>query len=373
MGRRWGKTILGGAISLATASQGGSVAWIVPTYKNGRALWRFAENAVAPLRKAKLASVNRTERTIEFINGGVFGIHSADNEDSVRGESFNLVILDEAARISETAWTSAIQPTLADLDGDAILISTPRGRNWFWQEYQRGINDGVHQKSWTAPSSANPNKRIQKAAERAKERVNELTYRQEWLGEFVDAEGLVFRRVQEAAVLDPQEPQAGRQYVAGVDVASSVDFTVVSVLDVESKEQVFMDRFNRVDYPVLIDRLESVYHRYSLTSMVVEANSIGRPVIDELVTRGLNIVPFTTTSATKQAIIQSLQSAFENGQIQVLNDPVLIGELLSFESKRNASGSFSYSAPSGMHDDCVMSLAIAWHGLSGSQVILWMD
>jgi phage terminase large subunit-like protein len=373
MGRRWGKTVLGGAISLATAAKGGSVAWIVPTYKNGRSLWRFAENAVAPLRKAKLASVNRTERTIEFVNGGVFGIHSADNEDSVRGENFNLVILDEAARISETAWTSAIQPTLADLDGDAILISTPRGRNWFWQEFQRGIGDGVYQMSWTAPSKANPNKRIQEAAERAKGRVNELTYRQEWLGEFVDAEGSVFRRIDEAAVLSPREPENGRQYVAGVDVASSVDFTVVSVLDAESKEMVYLDRFNRVDYPVLIDRLESVYHRYHLTSMVVESNSIGRPVIDELVSRGLAIIAFTTTSATKQSIVQGLQAAFENAQIKIVNDPVLVGELLSFESKRNPSGGFSYSAPAGMHDDCVMSLAIAWHGLSGSQVILWMD
>ena len=148
-----------------------------------------------------------------------------------------------------------------------------------------------------------------------------------------------------------------------MDVASSVDYTVVTVLDVESKEMVYLDRFNRVDYPVLIDRLESVYHRYHLTSMVVESNSIGRPVIDELVTRGLNIVPFTTTSATKQAIIQNLQAAFENGQILVLDEPVLIGELLSFESKRNPSGGFSYSAPDGMHDDCVMSLAIAWSGM----------
>ena len=129
----------------------------------------------------------------------------------------------------------------------------------------------------------------------------------------------------------------------------------------------YMDRFNRVDYPVLIDRLESVYHRYNLTSMTVEANSIGRPVIDELVTRGLVIVPFTTTSATKQAIIQSLQAAFENAQIKVLNNPVLIGELLSFESKRAPSGSFTYSAPDGMHDDCVMSLAIAWNGLSADR------
>ena len=200
-----------------------------------------------------------------------------------------------------------------------------------------------------------------------------MIFRQEYLAEFIDDSGGVFRRVQEAAVLEPKEYEQGRQYVAGVDVAASVDFTVVTVLDAETKEMVYLDRFNRVDYPVLIDRLEAVYKRYHLTSMVVESNSIGRPVIDELVARGLNIVPFTTTSATKQAIIQNLQAAFENGQILVLNDQILVGELLSFESKRNASGGFSYSAPDGMHDDCVLSLAIAWHGATSAGVILWMD
>jgi phage terminase large subunit-like protein len=180
----------------------------------------------------------------------------------------------------------------------------------------------------------------------------------------VDESGSVFRRVQEAAVLQPSEPDPKRQYIAGVDVASSVDYTVITVLDVESLDMVHLDRFNRVDYPVLIDRLDAIYKRYNLTSMVVESNSIGRPVIDELVRRGLTIIPFVTTSATKQAIIQALQSAFENGQIRVLNDTVLIGELLSFESKRNASGSFSYSAPDGMHDDTVMSLAIAWDAIN---------
>jgi len=253
-----------------------------------------------------------------------------------------------------------------------LFISTPKGRNWLWEIYQRGVSGEEGWQSWTFPTSSNPFI-AKEEIEAAKRDLPEIIYRQEYLAEFIESDGGVFRRVQEAAILEPQEPQAGRQYVAGVDVAASVDFTVVSVLDAESKEQVFMDRFNRVDYPVLIDRLESVYHRYHLTSMVVESNSIGRPVIDELVTRGLNIVPFTTTSATKQAIIQSLQSAFENGLIRVLDEPVLIGELLSFESKRNASGSFSYSAPDGMHDDCVMSLAIAWHGVSDRGVVLWMD
>lgn len=363
---------MGGALSLGTASQGGKVAWIVPIYKNGRSLWRWAENTCAPLKRTGEAMVNKSERTIDFpTTGGYLGIYSSDNEDSIRGESFDLAILDEAARISETAWTDAIQPTLADTDGDAILISTPRGRNWFWNEYQRGLADKVMQASWTAPSSANPNHNIQRAAILAKSRVPELTYRQEWMGEFVDAGGAVFRRVQEAAILLPLDnPQEGRQYICGVDVAASIDYTVVTVLDVSSKQMVYMDRFNRVDYNVLIDRLAALYKRWNITTMKIEANSIGQPVIDALVGRGIMVIPFMTTQATKQVIIQNLQAAFENGEIKILNDPILLGELLSFEAQRNASGSFSYSAPEGMHDDCVMSLAFAWDAVMGGQFVL---
>lgn len=367
MGRRWGKTLMGGALSLGTASQGGQVAWIVPIYKNGRALWRWCERAVLPLVYSKKASVNQSERMIEFANGGFMGIYSADNEDAIRNEAFNLVILDEAARISETAWSDAIMPTLADANGDAILISTPRGRNWFWNEYQRGLSDGKLQASWTAPSHDNPLPNIQKAAKLAKERVSDLTFRQEWLGEFVDFEGSVFRRIQEAATSELiTEPVKDHQYIAGVDVASSVDYTVISVMDVAEKRLVYMDRFNRVDYNVLEDRLQACYDTFKLDAMTIEANSIGQPVIDSLSNRDMNIIPFTTTNATKQEIIMQLQSAFEHGEIKILNNPVLIGELLSFESKRNASGSFSYSAPEGQHDDCVMSLAIAWYGLANS-------
>jgi hypothetical protein len=197
------------------------------------------------------------------------------------------------------------------------------------------------------------------------EALPEIIYRQEVLAEFVDSEGAVFRRVQEAAYVERIEaPIEGRTYTAGVDVAASVDYTVVCILDGGSKELVYMDRFNRVDYPTLEDRLEAVYKRFGLSSMTIEVNSIGQGVIDHLTGRGMSIIPFQTTNATKQAAITSLQAAFEHSEIGIINDPVLIGELLSFESKRNPSGSFSYSAPEGMHDDCVMSLAIAWHGVS---------
>jgi len=358
-GRRWGKTRLGVNECLDAASKGGRAWWVSPSYKTSEVGWRPLRQIA---RKIPNAEIRLADRMITLPGGGFVAVRSADNPDSLRGEGLDYVVMDECAFMQKEAWTEAIRPALSDRLGKALFISTPKGRNWFWENYQRGARQEDGWQSWTYPTESNPF--IDKGEiEAAKRDLPEIIFRQEYLAEFVDESGSVFRRVQEAATLEPREPDPKRNYIAGVDVAASVDYTVVSVFDVEAREMVYMDRFNRVDYPVLIDRLEAIYNRYHMTSMTVESNSIGRPVIDELVSRGLNIVPFTTTSATKQSIIQALQSAFENAQIKVLNDPVLIGELLSFEAKRNASGSFSYSAPDGMHDDTVMSLAIACNGM----------
>ena len=362
-GRRWGKTRLGVNECLDAASKGGRAWWVSPSYKTSEVGWRPLRQIA---RKIPNAEVRLVDRMVTLPGGGFVAVRSADNPDSLRGEGLDFVVMDECAFMQREAWTEAIRPALSDRLGKALFISTPKGRNWFWESYQRGINGEEGWQSWTFPTVNNPYIQASEV-EAAKRDLPEIIYRQEYLAEFVDDQGGVFRRVQEAAVLSPRDPEKGRQYVAGVDVAASVDYTVVTVMDAESKEMVYLDRFNRVDYPVLINRLESVYHRYNMTSMVVESNSIGRPVIDELVNRGLAIIPFTTTSATKQSIIQQLQAAFENAQIKIVNNPVLVGELLSFESKRNPSGGFSYSAPDGMHDDCVMSLAFAWNAISADR------
>jgi phage terminase large subunit-like protein len=144
-------------------------------------------------------------------------------------------------------------------------------------------------------------------------------------------------------------------------------------MDVTAGEMAYMDRFNRVDYSVLEDRLEATYNRFNLDMMTIEDNSIGQGVIDHLRNRGLAINTFTTTNATKHAAITGLQSAFEHGRIKILNDPVLIGELQAFEAKRNSSGTFSYSAPESMHDDCVMALAIAWQGMENTGGVILFE
>lgn len=358
-GRRFGKTRLGAALCIMTAGKGGRAWWIAPTYKVSEVGWRLIRRLAAQVPGAV---IRQGDRVVLFTNGGEVAVRSADNPDSLRGEGLDFVVFDECAFIQEAAWVEAVRPALADRLGRALFISTPKGHNWFWRLWQRCIDDKDHEwRGWQLPTADNPYIATTEI-DAARAGLPERIFRQEFMAEFLDDAGGVFRRVMEAAVLSPQAPKPGRAYVAGVDIANEADFTVISIFDATERAQVHLDRFNRVGYVALEDRIAAAYQRWGLQTIVIEDNSIGQPVIDHLRRRGLRIVPFHTSTVTKMPLIQALQSAFEHDAIRILNDPVQINELQAYESKRNASG-YSYSAPEGLHDDTVMAMAFAWHAL----------
>lgn len=364
MGRRWGKTILGGVLALASAANGGRVAWIVPAYKNGRPLWRWAEQLVRPLAAAGEAVINKSERTIEFPRvGGFVGIYSTDDQgDALRGEAFHLVIVDEAAKVPEQAWTDAIQPTLADFGGRALLISTPRGRNWFWREWMRG-QDETQEQVWsaTAPSSANPNPQIQRAARLARERVSERTYQQEWLAEFVDDAGGVFRNVHDCvrgALLAGPEHVTER-YVMGVDLAKYQDWTVCVVMSMRDNAVVAFDRFHQADWNLQKRRIRELATRWNEALTYIDATGLGDPIYDDLRAAGMRIQPYKLTSASKQALIDNAVLLVEQRQVSYPPIQVLMSELEAYEYERTPAGTLRMNAPQGAHDDCVIAFALA--------------
>ena len=363
-GRRFGKDVYMMNKLVQPALAGHPVGWGAPTYKMLTENWREVNNLIAPIIERR----DTQEHRLELKTKGVIDFWSLDNPEMIRGRKYKRFIVNEAGLVSNLLdiWNFIIRPTLIDLSGDGILGGTPKGRNGFWQMYQWGT-DKLNPDWFCCQHTSYENPYIPRSE--LDEMVVTLPERvidQEIKALFTEDAGGIFRRVMEAATaIEIAQAQEGRQYIAGVDVATMVDFTVVSVLDVADKEMVYQDRFNRVDYNVLEDRLEAIYRRFNLDAMTIEANSIGQPVIDAMVQRGLSIIPFTTTSTTKQAAIQTLQAAFEHSQIKILPDPVLIGELQAFEGERAPSGSWKYGAPSGLHDDCVMALAIAWQGIAG--------
>ncbi len=318
-------------------------------------------------RVTRRLRINRTDRTIEFPGGGWLGIYTADNPVGILGEAFDLVIVEEAARVAEDVWSETIMPTLADRDGRAMLISTPRGRNWFWREYQAGLADGKIQASFTAPSNANPMPQIKKAFELAKTRVSERTFRQEWEAQFLDDGGGVFRRVQEAATIPHViEPIEGHQYVIGADWGRTNDATWFAVIDITTKQNVYNDRMIDTDYQLQRTRLQALQQRYNGAPVLAEYNSIGGPQIEALQNMGVTVYAFTTTNTTKAELIDALALAFEQGDLQIVNDPILVGELQAYEGKRQPSGLVIYGAPAGMHDDGVIALALAWWSTRGT-------
>lgn len=364
-GRRFGKSRLGALMCISMAAQGKRAWWIAPSYPMAAIGWRMLKRLALQIPGV---AVREMDRQIALPSGGSVQVRSADNPDSLRGDGLDFVVLDECAFIKEDAWMEALRPALADRQGRALFISTPKGRNWFWRLWQQA--DDAEWQAWRFTSYDNP---YIKASEidAARRSLPERVFQQEFMAEFLEDGGGVFRRVLDAVLAAPQEKaQHGHEYVIGVDWGKSSDFTVLTVVDATTGEVCCMDRFNQIDYAVQVGRLQALTERFNPYSVIVERNSIGEPLIEQLVRMGLPVQPFQTTNATKAQAIDALSLAFERGEIRIIDDAMLIAELQAYEMERLSSGLLRYSAPDGMHDDCVMSLALAWQGREQSGSLL---
>jgi hypothetical protein len=314
---------------------------------------------------------NAQQHRLELLTGGVVDMWSLDTPDVARGRKYARVVVDEAAMIKHLgeAWQAILRPTLADLRGDMWALSTPKGRNTFWQMWAWGQDPGQPEwRSWQMPTAANPYIAASEI-EAMRRDMPERTFAQEVLATFLEDAGGVFRNVQAAASAAGQAgPIAGHQYVVGVDWAKSHDFTVFATLDLTLNEMASLERFNQIDYEIQVGRLQALVDRFRPQALVVERNSIGEPLIERLSRMGMPVQPFLTTNSTKAAVIEGLALALERQELAILDDGQLVAELQAYEQERLPSGLWRFGAPEGMHDDCVMALALAWYGAGRGSV-----
>jgi len=345
-----------------TAAYGGRAAWIVPAFRNGYPLWRWLEQTLADVKQSNAVVMNRSNRTVEFANGGFLGLYSAsDDADSVRGDAFDLAVIDEASRVSEVAYTDSIQPSLADRGGRALLISTPAGRNWFYREWLVGQRDDQdYVRSFQAPSTANPMPQIQKAASMARERVSDRTFRQEWLAEFVDDAGGVFHHPRSCVKGQLQTTATlPHQYIIGLDVAKYNDYTVAIVVDTVDRHVVAFERFHQEDYILQMRRILKMVNTWNNAIVWMDSTGVGDPIYDMLAREHIRINGYKFTNSSKKELIENAVLMIENRAISYPNIPILIDELEAYQYERSPSGMLKMNAPSGMHDDCVIALALA--------------
>jgi hypothetical protein len=341
-GRRFGKSELSQILIIKEALKGGNVAYITPTYGLAQVFFERLTK-VLPFKSniSKLKIYCPNEGSIEFFTG--------ERLDNLRGRKFHLVIVDEAAFIPdlEDGWNNSIRPTLTDYEGKAVFLSTPRGKNFFYSLFMKqGENDW---QSFKFSTYDNPHINPREIDE-ARIQLPEVVFEQEYMANPSENSANPFGNAFIKRCVKPISAQPIVCY--GIDLAKSVDYTVIIGLDKDGNVAYF-DRF-QMDW----HNTKETIKRLPPAPIVVDSTGVGDPILEDLLREGVNIEGLKFTSQSKQQLMEGLASAIQQGRIG-FPEGVIVDELDVFEYQFTAHG-VRYSAPSGFHDDTVMALALAW-------------
>ncbi len=351
-GRRWGKTKMGQGIVMECALDGGDAGWFVPSYKYFKMVWRALTQSLGPA----ITDKDKQEGFIELSTGGTIEVWSLhNNEDAGRSRAYDVAVIDEAAYCGtlREAWQSAIRPTLTDRRGKAWFLSTPHGYEYFHELFERGQGEDADWASWRMGTVTNPYISADEI-EAARQELPEVVFEQEYLGIPAPDGGNPFGIEDIKACTG--ELSDGEPLVYGVDLAKSIDYTVVIGLDAGGSVCSF-DRWHKRSWDETTKRVgEIVGGRPAL----VDSTGVGDPIVESLERDRPAIEGFKFTNTSKQQIMEGLSVAIQQRRI-TFPDGDIPRELRTFRYELTPGGRVRYAAPEGLHDDCVCALALAVH------------
>lgn len=182
--RRGGKTVLA-ILKLIDAALRhpvglGRFAYIAPQLKQAKGIaWDYLKLYA---RKVPGTIINESELWVKFPNGAQVRLFGADNPDSIRGFYFDGVVLDEVAQMPLNLWAEIILPALADHQGWALFIGTPKGINLFSDIYDKAlVNPEWFAKIYTVYDTHAIN---DEEVERNRQNMSENQFKQEMLCDF---------------------------------------------------------------------------------------------------------------------------------------------------------------------------------------------
>lgn len=288
---------------------------------------------------------------------------SADVPESVQGHTFSALIIDEAQNIPDAVW-ELIFPTLGVRGAVVRAFGTPDitpEQTWYKSLFFLGQDpDEKNVHSFTLSAYDNPWMDLEDI-KRAKDTLPDRTFRQLYLGEWVDLGGSVFPNPEKALLETPAPPYTqGIRYVLALDFAVHEDYNVAIVAERSTRTVVHLERWNKTDPVKTYDRMVSIWEDWGKPYVIADASGFGGDAfIAELRERGVyGIRGFKFTSRNKLELVQRLQSAIEHRRLTYHNFPALIRELKAYVYKTTPSGRLSAEAASGFHDDCVSALLL---------------
>ena len=351
-----------------------------PTLKQGKNIYKSIINAISGCGIIK--SKNATDLFITLINGSSISIKSAEQKESLRGETCTgILCIDECAYISSEVY-NIVKPWCDFHKAVTLMVSTPFVKSgFFWEYYNHGLNreyncvsiDWSDEKYQDDMDFILPPSKL----EEYKKLLPKNVFLTDYLGIFIDDDGTVFTDFKKC--INKNEIKDSDKLYLGIDWAAGVesDDTVIVAFNQYGK-QVYLDYFNKLTPTQQIDRIEKFIVQYKNQIVVVqtELNSLGTPLTDFLKNRSQlktiinKFVGFNTTNQSKNAIVQNLQLAFEQKEIEILEDEKQSRELATYTAEYNAkTRNVSYNAPNGLHDDICIAMMLAYDAYKNGKIM----
>jgi hypothetical protein len=322
--------------------------WIAPVYGQAKIAFRRVKKMFP---RTEYES-NESELRITFLNGASWWFKSAEKPDNLFGEDVRSAVIDEASRLREDAWF-AVRSTLTATRGPIRCIGNVKGRkNWFYKlsrQAQAGAAD-MHYAKLTAYDAIAGGVLDKAEIEDAKRTLPDHIFRELYLAEPSDDGGNPFGL---SAIEDCIGPMSKDKPVAwGWDLAKSHDWTVGVALDASGQVCRFV-RFQRpweeTTKAILAETDAFAY---------VDSTGVGDPIVETLQRTGKGwFEGWRFSSGSKQQLMEGLALAIQRGSV-IIPEGVIAQELRDFEFVHSRTG-VKYSAPAGLHDDCVCALALA--------------
>ena len=381
-GRRWGKTVLAAKIFVQKSrAQKQMLWWVAPTYrivKRGYAevLRQLPDGVLAKPAPPDTNFDAGRPNILHFKNGTVMEFYSAERPEGMLGAAVDFAVLDEAALMKPNIWNQIVSPTLIDHQGGALMISTPRGRNWFYKVWIKGQarEDGLWE-SWTFTTQDNPTLPPGEADRMAAD-MPQLEADQEIYAKWLAAGSSVFLlddyayqrdfRVLPSGLIEGFSPK-DHFVVLGIDLARTNDWTVIYGARASDRKNVFFERWQGVAWEEQRRRIKRAVRTLRKagatgTLLMVDEGNAGSVIVEDLQEAGYDVigVNFTTHKAN---MVRLLANDLQRGRAYVLDEPNGVYEFESYLMDVTPGGRYTYSAPEGDHDDIVSAKMLQHFGL----------
>lgn len=372
-GRRSGKTVMcvGAALRLIEQHWNDKrklqIAWISPTFSQcGRGITVLKEKVGRDFIKNDLMEIKGISPVVATINGHKIIFLSADNADSIRGYWFDMCIIDEAALISDKAFSSVILPTLMDKGGKVIAISTPAGTSgWFYNYCQKSISDKEID-FFKFSSYDNPYLKPEDI-ELIKSEMSELEWKQEGLAEFVSTSDMLIHNINE---LDSKNVcRCNSKKIMSADFAKYRDYTVFMSVCPMCGIITDMMRFVLIDWPEQKMKMLAFYKNNNCNKLIFDNDASADVLASAVRNEDVRLIPYDMTGPSKKALVSAMVLCLEQGLIKwdFEKYPVIVSELNTFRPEITSKGTITYNAAPNCHDDSVTALALLCTLMIGNQ------